>query len=81
MLLDRTAAALFSEEDKIRLIHECPTAFLNRMFDDFSRLSDFGAEELSDEIVATAQAIRSALWESDAIGSGWDLSDYHPLEC
>ena len=60
---------MLSEEDKIRLIHECRTALLNRMFDDFSRLSGFGAEELSDEIVATAHAIRSALSESDAIGS------------
>lgn len=56
---------MLSEDDKIRLIHERRTALLNRMFDDFSRLSGFGAEEPSDEI----QAIRSALSESDAIGS------------
>jgi hypothetical protein len=60
---------MLNEEDKIRLIHECRTALLNRMFDDFSRLSGFSAEELSDEIVATAQTIRSALSESDTIGS------------
>jgi len=28
---------MLSEEDKIRLIHECRTALLNRMFEEFSR--------------------------------------------
>jgi len=27
---------MLSEEDKIRLIHECRTALLNRMFEEFS---------------------------------------------
>jgi len=60
---------MFSEEDKIRLIHECRTALLNRMFEEFNRRPGWSAEQVSDEIIATAQAIRSALSESDAIGS------------
>ena len=60
---------MFREEDKIRLIHECRTALLNRIFEEFSRRPGSGAEQVSGEIVAIAQAIRSALAESGAIGS------------
>jgi len=60
---------MFSKEDKIQLIHECRTALLNRMFDEFSRRPHSSARQVSDEIIATAHAIRSALSESDAIGS------------
>lgn len=60
---------MLSEEDKIRLIHECRTALLNRMFEEFSRRPGSGAEQVSGEIVAIAQAIRTALSQSDEIGS------------
>jgi len=39
------------------------------MFDEFSRKPGSSAEQVSDEIIATAQAIRGALSESGAIGS------------
>jgi hypothetical protein len=60
---------MLSEEDKIRLIHECRTALLNRMFDEFSRKPGSSAEQASDEIIATAQAARSPRlndWEPGA---------------
>jgi hypothetical protein len=39
------------------VIHECRTALLNRMFDELSRKPGSGAEQLSDQIISTAQAI------------------------
>jgi hypothetical protein len=39
------------------------------MFEEFSGRPGSSAGQVSDEIIATAQAIRSALSESDAIGS------------
>jgi hypothetical protein len=67
-------AALYSpamddQERRIRLIHDCRTVLLNRMFDEFSRKPGSSAEQVSNEIVAIAQAIRGALSESDGIGS------------
>jgi hypothetical protein len=60
---------MFTEEDQIRLIHDCRTALLNRMFDEFSRKPVSSAEQVSDEIIVIARAIQSALSESDSIGS------------
>ena len=60
---------MLSEEEKIRLIHECHTALFNRMFDEFSQRPGSGAEQVSGEIVAIAQAIRTALSQSEGIGS------------
>jgi hypothetical protein len=60
---------MLNDEAKIRLIHDCRTALLNRMFDEFSRKPGSSADQVSDEIIATAQAIRGALSESDGIGS------------
>lgn len=57
------------QEDRIRLIHECRTALLNRMFDEFSRKPGLSAEQVSDEIITIAQAIQRVLTESDAIGN------------
>jgi hypothetical protein len=60
---------MLSEEEKIRLIHECRTALLNRMFEEFSRQPGSSAERVTNEIIATAEAIRGALSEAEAIGS------------
>ena len=60
---------MFTEEDKIRLIHKCRTVLLNQIFDDLSRRPGSGAERVSDEIIATAQGLRCALSESEAIAS------------
>ena len=60
---------MLSDEDKIRLIHECRTVLLNRMFDEFSRKPGSSAEQVSGEIIVIAQAIQNALSESDGIGS------------
>ena len=50
---------MLSEEERIRLIHECRTALLNRMFDESSQRLGSGAEHVSGEIVAIAQATRA----------------------
>ena len=60
---------MHNQEDKIRLIHDCRTVLLNRMFDEFSRKPGSSAEQVSDEIIVIAQAIQCALSESDGIGS------------
>lgn len=57
------------QEDRIRLIHNCRTVLLNRMFDEFSRRPGSSPEQISDEIIGIGQAIQSALSESDGIGS------------
>lgn len=64
-----TRQAMHNQGDKIRLIHECRTALLNRMFDELSRKPGSSAEQVSDEIIVLAQAIQSAPSESEAIGS------------
>ena len=57
------------QEDKIRLIHNCRTALLNRIFNEFSRRPGSSADKVSDQIIVIAQAIQSALSESEGIGS------------
>lgn len=69
LLPDQTDNRMLSDQDKIRLIHECRTALLNRMFDELSRRPGSSPEHVSNEIIVTAQAIRNALSEADAIGS------------
>lgn len=64
-----TRRAMHNQEDKIRLIHDCRTALLNRMFDEFSRRPGSSADKISDQIIAIGQAIQSALSESEGIGS------------
>lgn len=59
---------MLSDEDKVRLIHACRTVLLDRLFHEFSRRPGSSAEQVSEEIIATAQAIRSALSEADVIG-------------
>jgi Amidohydrolase family len=65
-LVASTPKPMFSEEDKIWLMHDCRTALLNRMFDELSRKPGSSAEQVSTEIIAMAQAIRNPLSKSDA---------------
>ena len=44
------------------------TGLLDQMFDQHCRKSAAGAEQVSDEIVATAQSIQNALSQSNGIG-------------
>jgi hypothetical protein len=44
---------MLSDEDKIRLIHDCRNVLINRMFDELSRRPGSCAEQVSDEIIAT----------------------------
>ena len=64
-----TRRAMHNQEDKIRLIHECRTVLLNRMFDEFSGRPGACTEQVSNEIIVIGQAIQSALSESDGSGS------------
>jgi len=57
-----------TQEDKIRLIHEFRTALLNRMFSELCGKSPSSpAEQISEEIVATAEVIRTFLTRCDEI--------------
>ena len=64
-----TRQAMHNQEDKVRLIHDCRTVLLNRMFDEFSRHPGSSAEQVSDQIIVIGQAIQNALSEADGIGS------------
>lgn len=58
-----------TQEDKIRLIHEFRTALLDRTFDELCRKSGSSIEQVSEQIVATAQIIQNALANSEEIHS------------
>jgi len=63
LALDRLA--MLSKEDKIRLIHKCRSALLDRMFDELCCKSPgSNRERVSDEIVAAAKRIQKALSDS-----------------
>ena len=59
---------MVSEEEKIRLIHEYRSVLLDRMFDELSRNAPDGcSEHISNEIVAVAIRIQTALGKADEI--------------
>jgi hypothetical protein len=60
---------MVNEEEKIRLIHEYRTVLLNRMFDELCQKPPSSSTgQVSDDIVATAEAIRTFLTRCDEIG-------------
>jgi len=60
---------MMNEEEKIRLIHEYRSVLLDCMFDELSRKApDCSLEHVSNEIVAVAIRIQSALAKADEIG-------------
>jgi|SRR5689334_19750400 hypothetical protein len=59
---------MVNEEEKIRLIHEYRSVLLDRMFDELSRKApDGSSEHVSNEIVAVAIRIPTALAKADEI--------------
>ncbi len=59
---------MLSQEDKIRLIHDFRTTLLNRVFDELCRKSPSSStEQVLDDIVATAELIRTFLMRGEEI--------------
>jgi hypothetical protein len=50
-----------NQEDKIRLIHEFRSTLLDRIFDGLCHKSGSSIQQVSEEIVASAQTIQNAL--------------------
>src|ERR1700681_1009461 len=61
---------MVNPEDKIRLIHESRTALLDRIFDELCRKpASSSPEQVSQELVATAEVMRTFLTRCDEIKS------------
>ena len=59
---------MVNEEEKIRLIHEFRSVLLDRMFEELSQKApDCSSEHVSNEIVAVAIRIQTALGKADEI--------------